>query len=62
MKSNNKSVTTICYGTERVWDNREEAIAYFLDGMVASEGSEQERYTNIYLALKAGNKVCRDEG
>lgn len=55
------SVKTICYGTERVWDDRKEAETFFLEGIAACEGSEKERYTNIYLKLKSGMEVASDD-
>jgi hypothetical protein len=36
-------------------------MAFFFQGMVASEGSEQQRYTNIYLKLQIGMEICSDE-
>ena len=54
-------VTTICYGKEEIWNSREEAMAFFLEGMAASEGSEHERYSTIYVKLSLGMKVCSDE-
>ena len=56
-----KTVTTICYGKRNVWDSREEALDFFLKGMLMSEGSEQQRYTKIYTELQAGNDLCSDE-
>lgn len=56
-----KTVKTICYGEEKIWDSREEAMAFFFQEMVASEGSEQQRYTNIYLKLQIGMEICSDE-
>mgnify|MGYP002647168170 CR=1 FL=1 len=55
------SVKTICYGKEDVWDSREEAENFFLRAMMGSEGSERDRYTNIYTKLKMGFAVCSDE-
>ena len=55
------SVKTICYGEEKVWDNRDEASAFFLKGMTMSEGSEQSRYTKIYTEIMMGMSVCTDE-
>ena len=55
------SVTTVCYGQERVWDSRTEAKDYFLDGIFASEGSERERYAFIYAKLILGYDYCTDE-
>ena len=54
-------VKTICYGEEKVWDNRDEASAFFLKGMTMSEGSEQSRYTKIYTEIMMGMAVCTDE-
>lgn len=53
-------VKTICYGKERLWDKKEEAIEFFIDCMLNSEGSEKERYCNILSSLKANLKVCED--
>lgn len=55
-----KTVTTVCYGTEKVWDSRSEAEAYFLEAMACCDGAEKERYTNIYLDLKCGYDICKD--
>lgn len=53
-------VKTICYGKERLWDKKEEAIEFFIDCMLNSEGSEKERYCNILASLRANLKVCKD--
>lgn len=53
-------VKTICYGKERIWDKKEEAIEFFIDCMLNSEGSEKERYCNILSSLKGNLKVCKD--
>ena len=53
-------VVTVCYGERKEWDTREEAIRFFKEGMACSEGSERERYTNIVLALEAGEKEATD--
>ena len=53
-------VKTICYGKERIWDKKEDAIEFFVDCMLNSEGSERERYCNILSSLKANLKVCKD--
>ena len=55
------TVKTVCYGKEEVWDSRDEAMAFFLEGMISSEGSECERYTKIYTELSMGRSVCTDE-
>lgn len=57
-----KPVTIICYGKEEVWDSRKEAKDFYLDGIMNSEGSERDRYINIYFGLKEGKDICRDDG
>lgn len=56
-----KTVKTICYGREEIWDSREEAIMFFLECMASSEGAERERYLNILVKLKSNEKVCADD-
>jgi len=55
-----KTVKTICYHQEKVWDSREEAIDFFEEGIIMSEGSERERYQNIVTKLKLGYDECSD--
>ena len=55
------TVTTICYGQEKHWENRWDAIDFFKEGAMACDGSEKERYTNILLKLLAGEEACSDE-
>lgn len=54
------SVTTICYGEKQVWDSRKEAADYFMQAISGSDGSERERYTNIYVKLLGGCEICSD--
>lgn len=54
------SVTTICYGKRKVWDSREEAIREFIAAMASVEGSQRDRYTNVYINLMSGLSVCGD--
>lgn len=56
-----ETVKTICYGREVIWDSREETIMFFLECMASSEGAERERYLNILVKLKSGEKVCKDD-
>lgn len=55
------SVTTSCYGKRKHWDERADAVKHFYEGMLCAEGSERERYTNIYQQLLSGCKECIDE-
>lgn len=54
-------VKVICYGQEKIWDSRSEAIKYYAEAMAMCEGSERERYSNIYSQLIDGCSVCHDE-
>ena len=54
------SVTTICYGERNVWDSREEAEEFFLRAMFSSDGAERDRYSTIFLKLKAGDTEADD--
>lgn len=56
-----ETVKTICYGREVIWDSREKAIMFFHECMASSEGAERERYLNILVKLKSGEKVCVDD-
>lgn len=48
-------VTIKCYGTTKTY-TRDDALDKFLEYMCMSEGSEHDRYTNIFIALKCGEK------
>jgi hypothetical protein len=53
-------VKTVCYGRERTWNSRNDAINFFSEGVLNSEGSEQQRYLKILVDLTLGKIVCRD--
>lgn len=55
------SVEVTCYGKEETWDERKEAIAFYMKAIAGSEGSECERYTKIYTELLMGLSSCTDE-
>jgi hypothetical protein len=44
-------VLVICYGKAEVYD-RDKGIEFFEDGMRACDGSESQRYMNVWAALK----------
>lgn len=52
-------VRITCYGETKTWE-RANAIKFFLDGARFCEGSEHERYFNIYCQLLDGAKVAHD--
>ena len=56
------NVTTVCYGEKTEWESREQAKKFFLRAMYGSEGSEQDRYTNILVKLQMGMDYCTGDG
>ena len=60
MNNNRDIVTLVCYGKKREM-SRMEAKMEMLECMLNSEGSEKERYINIYMDLMSGKKVCTDK-
>ena len=55
------SVTITCYGAVQKWENKKDAIQFYLECVAESEGAEKERYVNILLQLFAGKTECKDE-
>ena len=53
-------VEIICYGKKSKME-RKEAKTFYLDCILNSEGSERDRYMNIYCGLEAGLQVCTDD-
>lgn len=61
----NKDINTFtitCYGkTTRYPESKRKAMIHeFMMGMISCDGSEKERYTNIYIDLVNGAKICSD--
>lgn len=54
-------VTTVCNGRRKVWNDREEAQAHFLELMMSTEGEEHERAECVYIQLLHGLDECSDE-
>lgn len=59
-KTKNDPVVVKCYGNTETWECRADAMAFYMEAMAASEGSECERYKNVFVALAAGEKICSD--
>lgn len=53
-------ICTIAYGHRREWNSANEAMAFFLNCIECSEGSERERYEAIIAKLKHGLSECSD--
>lgn len=54
-------VVIICYNQAEEWESRKQAIAFYKECMFNSEGSEQERYVNIFQQLEEGQDLCIDD-
>lgn len=54
-------VKTVCNGKCEVWTDYEEAIAYFLELMMSTDGEEHERAECVYIQLLHGLDECSDE-
>lgn len=57
----NDKIITICYGKANIYNSREEAKKFYLECMLASDGSEHERYSSIYQDLEQGFNLCIDD-
>jgi hypothetical protein len=53
-------VVVTCYGQTKVWE-RKDALDFFLEGARFCDGSEAERYFNIYYQLLKGAKEAYDQ-
>ncbi len=56
----NEKYTTECYRQVREWDSKEEAMDFFKEAMMNSDGSEHDRYARIYEQLLDGKIYCSD--
>lgn len=55
-----QQVTITCYGETETM-TRKKALEKYFEGMLYCDGSEQERYTTIYLQLMEGLTNVTDE-
>lgn len=53
-------VTVKIYMKEEYWTTRQEAIDFYLEGALACEGAEANRYMDIVGQLMAGYDVADD--
>lgn len=62
MALTNEPVTVVCYGIEEQYNSRQEAYDYYMQGVLATDGSEQNRYATICSMLQSTNdKVVGDD-
>ena len=55
-----KPVKVRVYGKWKTFKSREEAMNFFMEGMIACDEAERDRYTSIYFQLKGGATVAMD--
>jgi len=53
-------VTVKCYGKDKTYATRQEAIKFFKEGIRCCEGSEQRRYVRIVMQLEDGAMHATD--
>ena len=53
-------VKVICYGIEKIWTKRKDAVEFYAEAAAMCEGSERERYFGILQQLEDGCPVCID--
>lgn len=54
-----------CGGNLQSFDSKKEVMEFYEDCIMMSEGSERERYTNIYFEVKehlSDNQICFTDG
>lgn len=59
-KSGAGSVTVCCYAFIERWNSRDAAIRFYAEAIVATEGSERDRYVKVMDELVSGKKICTD--
>lgn len=57
----NEPVTVVTYGIEKKYDTRNEALQFFFEAMRCCEGSEAERYNNVFCKLMDGATYATDD-
>lgn len=59
MKDN--EVYVLCYNSLQKWSDKKKAMDFYRTGMACSDGSEKERYAEVYCQLNEGYD-CVDDG
>lgn len=54
-------IKTIIKGKIIIWNSRDEALLFFIQCSLSSEGSEKARYEKIIKQLREGKNTCSDE-
>lgn len=59
-KTKPDAVKVRVYGKWKKFKSRIDAMNFFMEGMIACDGAERDRYTGIYFKLKGGATVVTD--
>lgn len=53
-------ITVVCYDQVEYWHSRKNALDFYRRGILDCEGSERDRYVNVYLSLEDELDVASD--
>lgn len=56
-----RKVTIVCNGKREVWEDYEEAKAYFLELMISTKYKKRDRAECVYIQLIHQLNECSDE-
>lgn len=56
-----EKITIVCYNRKKDYYSRKEAINFYEDAVICSDGHEQERYLNILCGLKSNETFICDK-
>lgn len=59
-KTKTGPVTVCCYAFIERWNNRDNAIRFYAEAIVATEGAERDRYVAVMEDLVSGKDICTD--
>lgn len=55
------NIEITCYDEKSLWTNRNDAINFYKECYLCSDGHEKERYAKILSELYSGKNECSDE-
>lgn len=58
---NKQVVCVVCYNKPELWRNKRAAMDFYEEGWRCCDGSEAERYSNVWYKLSKGYKLATDE-
>ena len=61
-KSKYDPVVVYCYYSIEKWESRQEAIDFYLEGMLSCDGCEAERYMHVWAGLQHTRRAYVTDG